>query len=117
MSAMSSLSRSPRALALTLSVALLATVGLLNLVPLRSAHAAEADKADKKSAATFEVYKDKGGEYRWRLRTTNTPVIATSGQGYSSKRACEDGIESVKKNAPDATVEEKAGDEAATPKE
>ena len=97
-------------LALTLSGLVLGSALLLNFVlPARPAAAAE---GEKKSAATFEIYKDKGGDYRWRLRTTNTQVVATSGQGYSTKRACEEGIESVKKNAPDAAVEEKAGDEA-----
>jgi uncharacterized protein YegP (UPF0339 family) len=97
-------------LALTLSGLMLGTAVLVNFIlPARPAAAAE---GEKKSAATFEVYKDKGGDYRWRLRTTNTQVIATSGQGYSTKRACEEGIESVKKNAPDAAVEEKAAEDA-----
>jgi uncharacterized protein YegP (UPF0339 family) len=43
---------------------------------------------------------------------TNTKVIATSGEGYSSKQSCEAAIESVKKNAPDAAVEEKSTDAA-----
>jgi uncharacterized protein YegP (UPF0339 family) len=42
----------------------------------------------------------------------NTKVIATSGEGYSSKQACESAIESVKKNAADAPVEEKSSDPA-----
>jgi hypothetical protein len=33
------------------------------------------------AAATFEVYKDKSGEYRWRLRMQNTKVIATYRRG------------------------------------
>jgi uncharacterized protein YegP (UPF0339 family) len=99
-------------LALTLSGLMLGTAVLMNFVlPAQPAVAAAAE-GEKKSAATFEIYKDKGGDYRWRLRTTNTQVIATSGQGYSTKRACEEGIESVKKNAPDAAVEEKAGEDA-----
>jgi uncharacterized protein YegP (UPF0339 family) len=77
----------------------------------QSARAADAEK--KAGTAKFEVYKDRGGEYRWRLRTQNKNVIASSGQGYASKQACLDGIESVKKNAADAAVEqveEKEGD-------
>ena len=61
-------------------------------------------------AYKFEVYKDKAGEYRWRLRMQNTKVIATSGEGYTTKRACEEAIDSVKKNAADAQVEEKESD-------
>ena len=64
----------------------------------------------KKSGANFEVYQDKGGEWRWRLRTTNSQVIATSGAGYKEKRSCMDGIESVKKNAKDAEVKEIKGE-------
>jgi len=53
----------------------------------------------------FEMYQDKAGEYRFRLKAKNGEVIATS-EGYTTKSACENGIESVKKNAPEAeTVE------------
>ena len=84
----------------------------------RAAEAPSAGEGAKKSAAaTFEVYKDKAGEYRWRLRMQNTKVIASSGEGYSTKRACEEAIESVKKVAADAAVEEKASDAPAGAKE
>ncbi len=53
----------------------------------------------------FEVYADKAGEFRFRLKATNGQVIATS-EGYSAKSGCMNGIESVKKNAPDADVVE-----------
>jgi len=53
----------------------------------------------------FEVYTDRTGEYRFRLKAPNGEIIAV-GQGYSSKAACLNGIESVKKNAPDAPIEE-----------
>ena len=53
----------------------------------------------------FEVYTDKAGEYRFRLKATNGQVIAVS-EGYSSEAGCLNGVESVKKNAADAeTVE------------
>ncbi len=52
----------------------------------------------------FEVYQDKAGEYRFRLKATNGQVIATS-EGYTAKDSCLNGIESVKKNAPDAEIE------------
>jgi uncharacterized protein YegP (UPF0339 family) len=57
-------------------------------------------------AATFELYKDKEGKYRWRLRHQNTNIIADSGQGYVAKEDAENGIESVKENAPDAPVDD-----------
>lgn len=51
----------------------------------------------------FEVYADKAGEFRFRLKATNGQIIATS-EGYKAKASCMNGIESVKKNAPDADV-------------
>jgi uncharacterized protein YegP (UPF0339 family) len=55
--------------------------------------------------AKFEIYKDKKGQFRWRLRADNYQIIA-SGEGYSSKAACKNGIESVKKNAGKAKIED-----------
>ncbi len=55
--------------------------------------------------AKFEIYKDRKGEFRWRLRADNNQVIA-SGEGYTTKSSCQNGIESVKKNAPKAKVED-----------
>ena len=52
----------------------------------------------------FEVYADKAGEFRFRLKARNGEVIATS-EGYKAKASCLNGIESVKKNAPEAAVE------------
>lgn len=58
------------------------------------------------SNATFELYEDNAGKWRWRLVHDNGNIIADSGQGYSTKRRARDGIKSVKTNAPDAVVEE-----------
>lgn len=52
----------------------------------------------------FEVYQDNAGEFRFRLKATNGQVIAT-GEGYKAKASCLNGVESVKKNAADATIE------------
>ena len=51
----------------------------------------------------FEVYLDKAGEYRFRLKARNGEIVAT-GEGYKSKSGCLNGIESIKKNAPDSPV-------------
>lgn len=51
----------------------------------------------------FEVYADKKGEFRFRLKASNGEIIAT-GEGYKTKPGCLNGIESIKKNAPDAQV-------------
>ena len=52
----------------------------------------------------FEMYADKKGEIRFRLKATNGQVIAAS-EGYTAKASCKNGIESVRKNAADAPVE------------
>lgn len=52
----------------------------------------------------FEIYQDKAGEYRFRLKATNGQVIAVS-EGYVAKASCLNGVESVKKNAPEAQTE------------
>lgn len=53
----------------------------------------------------FEMYEDKGGEFRFRLKARNGEIIATS-EGYKTKASCENGIESVRKNAPEAEIVE-----------
>ena len=53
----------------------------------------------------FEMYRDKAGEYRFRLKARNGEIIASS-EGYTGKAACENGIESVRKNAPEAEIVE-----------
>jgi uncharacterized protein YegP (UPF0339 family) len=69
--------------------------------------AADRNASAKHSKGTFEVYKDKAGEYRWRLRATNTQILAMAAQGYSDKRSCMNAIESIKRDVADATIEEK----------
>ena len=51
----------------------------------------------------FEMYTDKKGEFRFRLKARNGEIIATS-EGYTGKDGCLNGIESVRKTAPDAEV-------------
>lgn len=52
-------------------------------------------------AGKFEVYKDKAGEHRFRLKAGNGEVILSS-EGYNAEAGCANGIESVKRNAGDA---------------
>lgn len=49
-------------------------------------------------AGKFEVYKDKSGGFRFRLKAANGEVVASS-QSYKSKASALGGVESVKKNA------------------
>ncbi len=58
-------------------------------------------------AGKFEIYKDKRGEFRFRLKASNGQNILAS-EGYKTKAACQNGIQSVMKNAPqDARYEKK----------
>lgn len=60
---------------------------------------------EKQKNPKFEIYKDKAGEYRFRLKATNGQIIAV-GEGYKALAGCKNGIDSVKKNAPDAEIVE-----------
>ena len=51
----------------------------------------------------FEIYADKAGEFRFRLKATNGEIIGVS-EGYKALKSAENGIASVQKNAPDADV-------------
>ena len=51
-------------------------------------------------AGKFECYKDKAGEYRFRLKAGNGNTILSS-EGYKAKAGCANGIESVRKNCAD----------------
>lgn len=55
----------------------------------------------------FEVYTDKAGEFRFRLKASNGEIILAS-EGYAAKSSCMNGIESVGKNAPEAEVVKEA---------
>ena len=48
----------------------------------------------------FELYKDKGGKFRFRLKASNGQIILAS-QGYKSRKSCLNGTESVRKNSQD----------------
>ena len=64
-----------------------------------------AEEYAKEKCPKFEMYIDKSGEYRFRLKATNGQTIATS-EGYGAKAGCLNGIDSVKRNAPDAEIDE-----------
>ena len=53
----------------------------------------------------FEMYQDKAGEFRFRLKARNGEIIGVS-EGYTSKANCVNGVESVKKNAAEAEIVE-----------
>ena len=60
---------------------------------------------EKKTCPKFEVYTDKAGKARFRLKARNGEIILAS-QGYASSQGCLAGVESVKKNAAEANIAE-----------
>ena len=52
----------------------------------------------------FEIYRETGGDYRWRFRASNNRIIADSGEGYRNRGDCEHGIQLLKNEAPRAVV-------------
>jgi len=57
----------------------------------------------KAKCPKFEIYTDKAGEFRFRLKATNGQIIAVS-EGYKAMKSCVNGIESVRKNAADSQI-------------
>lgn len=53
----------------------------------------------------FELYQDKAGQFRFRLKARNGKIVGVS-EGYSNKAGCLNGIESVRNNALEAQIEE-----------
>ena len=64
----------------------------------------QTEEGAQEKCPKFELYVDKAGEFRFRLKATNGQIIAT-GEGYKAKKSCLNGIESIRKNAPDAPIE------------
>ena len=62
---------------------------------------------EKEKNPKFEIYTDKAGELRFRLKAANGEIILAS-EGYSSMSGCKNGIESVRKNADSEAVVEEA---------
>ncbi len=58
-------------------------------------------------AGKFEVYEDRAGKFRFRLKASNGQVVAT-GEAYETKAAAKNGCEAVQRAADGATIEETA---------
>jgi len=69
------------------------------------------DADGERLRATFEVYQDGRGEWRWRLRHRNGNIIADSAEGYSSRTAAINGLDTVRGFAPAAHVDAKGTDD------
>ena len=71
--------------------------------PIASFEDQTAESFEVQKNPKFEMYLDKAGEYRFRLKARNGEIIATS-EGYKARPSCLNGIESVRKNAVDAPI-------------
>ena len=92
---------------LAMPLVLAATFGVAGL------HLADAqDKKDKPkppaTTAVFEVYKDRGGEFRFRLKDADGNVLAIAAKGYDKKADCQAVIDAIKKEAAKAKVEDES---------
>ena len=65
--------------------------------------------------AKFEIFKDKKGEFWFRLKATNGEIIAT-GESYPTIAGCKKGIASIQRNAPEAPIVDTTAETAANKK-
>lgn len=70
---------------------LLGTLALLAWACTDRTHVRAAGLQDRQ--LTFEIYQDTAKDYRWRLKASNGNILATPGQGFSSKRTCRESVE------------------------
>lgn len=73
--------------------------------PIASCEDQTVESPEKIKNPKFEIYLDKAGEYRFRLKAKNGQIIAVS-EGYKTKNSCLNGIESVRNNATTEIIEE-----------
>ena len=66
-------------------------------------HIEDQTRDEKKTNPKYELYKDKAGEFRFRLKAANGEIIGKS-EGYKAKASAKKGIASVANNAPGAEV-------------
>ncbi|WP_339104867.1 amphi-Trp domain-containing protein [Haloterrigena salinisoli] len=67
----------------------------------------DADDSSSDRTSRFEVYEDRGGQWRWRLVHWNGNIVADSGEGYSSRSNAKRAARSVMRSAPTASVEDR----------
>lgn len=73
-------------------------------MPLDSATGGAPSSAGKRTSR-FEVYRDRAGEWRWRLVHWNGNIIADSGEGYASRYNAVRAVRGVMRAVPDARIE------------
>ena len=68
-------------------------------------HVEDQTREESVAHPKYELYQDKAGEFRFRLKAANGEIIGKS-EGYKAKASARNGIASIAKNAPDAIVVE-----------
>jgi uncharacterized protein len=90
--------------------ALLVLAAAVGLFALDSANAQVKKDKEKKSTeaatAVFELYQDTAEEFRFRLKTGEGVLLATSGKGYKTKADCQKVIDTIKITVGKAKVED-----------
>jgi uncharacterized protein YegP (UPF0339 family) len=71
--------------------------------------AAKEAPAAATSGSTFELYKDAGGDFRFRLKNSEGTILAISPKGFKTKDDCTKAIDTIKSDAAKAKVNDIAG--------
>lgn len=77
--------------------------GIASVKKNSGVHIEDQTRGEKLTNPKYELYKDKAGEFRFRLKAANGEIIGKS-EGYKAKASARKGIASIAKNAPDAPV-------------
>ena len=77
--------------------------GIASVKKNAGVHVEDQTREEKLTNPKYELYKDKAGEFRFRLKAANGEIIGKS-EGYKAKASAKKGIASIAKNAPDAAV-------------
>lgn len=81
----------------------------IRLCAVRAALEDQTAPENREKCPKFQLYTDKRGQFRFRLLAANGKIIAVS-EGYTTKAACLNGIDSVRVNAPTAEIETQSDD-------
>ena len=61
---------------------------------------------EEKKCPKWEIFNDKAGDFRFRLKAANGEIILAASEGYTAKASAKKGIESVRSNADSEIIEE-----------
>ncbi len=78
-------------------------------------HTEVGGEGQPEKAIGFEIYEDKSGDWRWRLRASNGELLAVPEQGFSGKAGVVRALDVVRRNVAAAEGHEEAASEASTP--